>query len=98
MREIELTPKANDDLENIWLYGFETFGMAQADRYIQHISSVFDQLAQHSAGRRRDDLGQNIRSFPCRKHVIFYKENTRMMTVIRVLHHSRDVETHLYWQ
>ena len=27
MREIELTPKANEDLENIWLYGFETFGM-----------------------------------------------------------------------
>lgn len=98
MREIELTPKANEDLENIWLYGFEAFGMAQADRYIQHISAVFDHLAQHLTGRLRDELGQDIRSFPCQQHVIFYKENTRMMTVVRVLHHSQDVETHWHWQ
>lgn len=98
MREIELTPKANEDLENIWLYGFEMFGMEKADRYILHISCVFGHLAQHSAGRRRGELGQDIRSFPCRQHVIFYKENRQMISVIRVLHHSRDVETHLYWQ
>ncbi|GJL36243.1 hypothetical protein TUM17576_30630 [Enterobacter hormaechei] len=58
MREIELTPKANEDPENIWLYGFETFGMEKADCYILHISSTFGHLAQHSAGRRREELGQ----------------------------------------
>ena len=95
MREIELTPKANQDLEGIWLYGFETFGVESADRYIQNISSVFCHLAQHCAGRRREDLGGDIHSFPCRRHVIFYREDTRVMTVIRVLHHSQDVESHL---
>lgn len=98
MREIELTPKANEDLENIWLYGFETFGMEKADCYILHISSTFGHLAQHSAGRRREELGTDIRSFPCRQHVIFYQDNVQVITVIRILHHSQDVETQLYWQ
>ncbi|WP_437891408.1 type II toxin-antitoxin system RelE/ParE family toxin [Phytobacter sp. V91] len=98
MREIELTPKANEDLESIWLYGFEMFGMEKADRYILHLSSVFGHIAQHRAGRRREELGQDIRSFPSRQHVIFYKEDEQAIIVIRVLHHSQDVETHLYWQ
>lgn len=96
MREIELTPAANKDLEDIWLYGFEKFGMEKADLYIQQISAVFRHIGQYAVGRRREELGRDICSFPCRRHVIFYIESLRVVTIIRVLHHSRDVESHLH--
>lgn len=33
MKEIELTPKAEEDLEAIWDYSFRQFGGVQADAY-----------------------------------------------------------------
>lgn len=34
MKEIELTPRAEKDLEAIWDYSFRQFGIVQADEYI----------------------------------------------------------------
>lgn len=41
MKEIELTPKAEEDLEAIWNYSFRQFGVIQADGYIGRIDAVF---------------------------------------------------------
>ncbi|EAT6371456.1 type II toxin-antitoxin system RelE/ParE family toxin, partial [Salmonella enterica] len=41
MRTVKLTPKASEDLENIWHYGWLYFGEIQADRYINHLSEIF---------------------------------------------------------
>lgn len=49
MKEIELTPKAEEDLEAIWDYSFRQFGIVQADAYIGRIAAVFDVLAMQSA-------------------------------------------------
>lgn len=98
MKEIELTPKAIEDLENIWMYGYERFGIARADRYIQHLSATFTQLATNNIGRRRKELGEAIYSIPCISHILFYLESTTFITVMRILHHSQDVETQLHWQ
>lgn len=37
MKEIELTPKAEEDLEGNWDYSFRQFGVVQADAYIRFI-------------------------------------------------------------
>ena len=50
MKEIELTPKAEEDLEAIWDYSFRQFGVVQADAYIGRIAAVF-----HGTGSRRTD-------------------------------------------
>lgn len=34
MKEIELTPEAEEDLEAIWDYSFRQFGIVQADAYM----------------------------------------------------------------
>lgn len=98
MKEVELTPKAHEDLESIWLYGFNRFGINQADRYIQQFSEHFTLLAGQNVGRRRRELGEDIYALPCARHVIFYLVSSACITVIRVLHHSQDVVTHLHWQ
>ncbi|STW26188.1 Plasmid stabilisation system protein [Klebsiella michiganensis] len=58
MKEIELTPKAEEDLEAIWDYSFREFGVVQADAYIGRIAAVFDVLAMHDIGTHRAELGR----------------------------------------
>lgn len=41
MKEIVLTPKAEEDLEAIWNYRFRQFRGIQADGYIGRIDAVF---------------------------------------------------------
>ena len=60
MKEIELTPKAEEDLEAIWDYSFRQFGVVQADAYIGRIAAVFDVLAMHDIGTHRAELGDDI--------------------------------------
>ncbi len=38
MKTVKLTPKASQDLEDIWFYGYHHFGEVQADKYINCIS------------------------------------------------------------
>nr|WP_318605294.1 type II toxin-antitoxin system RelE/ParE family toxin [Enterobacter asburiae] len=51
MKEIELTPKAEEDLEAIWGYSFRQFGIVQADAYISRIAAVFNVLAIMTSAR-----------------------------------------------
>ncbi|WP_462216678.1 type II toxin-antitoxin system RelE/ParE family toxin [Klebsiella pneumoniae] len=60
MKGIELTPKAEEDLDIIWDYSFRQFGVAQADEYIGRIAAVFDVLATHNIGTQRPELGEDI--------------------------------------
>ena len=57
MKEIELTPKAEEDLKDIWDYSLRQFGVVQADAYIDRIAAVFDVLAMHDIGTHRTELG-----------------------------------------
>lgn len=42
MKTVKLTPRATEDLEAIWHYGFRQFGETCADRYIAHMSELFE--------------------------------------------------------
>lgn len=66
MKGIELTPKAEEDLDIVWDYSFRQFGVAQADEYIGRIAAVFDVLATHNIGTQRQELGEDIYSQPVR--------------------------------
>lgn len=98
MKEINLTPKANGDLENIWLYSQENFGVVKADEYINRFSNIFDVLATHEIGTQRPELGEHIFSLPIKRHVIFFIPSDTSITVIRILNQSQDVVRHLSWR
>ncbi|WP_459177263.1 type II toxin-antitoxin system RelE/ParE family toxin [Ewingella americana] len=97
MKEINLTPKATEDLEAIWSYSQEQFGLAKADEYISRISNIFEVLATHEIGTERRELGEHIFSLPIERHVIFFVPSEFSITVIRVLNQSQDVVRHLSW-
>ncbi|WP_145517472.1 type II toxin-antitoxin system RelE/ParE family toxin [Yersinia mollaretii] len=94
MKAIKLTPKANEDLEAIWLYSYAKFGLIKADKYVGHLSDIFDVLATHNIGLPRPELGENIYSLPVERHVIFFTPTESVITVIRILNQSQDVICH----
>ena len=86
-------PKANKDLFDIW--GFiATDNIAAADTWIDKLDAQFLLLASHPfMGRERQELAKDLRSFPFGRYVIFYLPDTNGITVVRVLHSARDIET-----
>jgi len=48
-------------------------------------------LAAHpSAGRLRDDIASDVRSFPVKTYIIYYRTSEDGILVSRVLHGKRD--------
>ncbi|MBZ0059480.1 type II toxin-antitoxin system RelE/ParE family toxin [Leclercia sp. LTM01] len=98
MKEIELTRKAEEDLEAIWDYSFRKFGVVQADAYIGRIAAVFDVLAMHDIGTHRAELGENIYSLPVEHHMIYFVASHSVVTIIRILSQSQDTVRHEPWR
>lgn len=46
MAEYRLTPAAEGDLEAIWTYTAEKWGVEQANRYLDTITAAFAELAR----------------------------------------------------
>jgi len=64
---------AKNDLEEIWLYTLQQWGVEQADKYIRGLISRFSWLTENSQiGKHRDDIKQGYYSFPEGSHIIFY--------------------------
>ena len=93
MNRYRLSPLAELDLEEIWLYVAQDSGVALADRLIHVIARGLDLLAAHpDAGRARDEIGTGLRSFPVKSYVIYYRTSEQGVRVSRVLHGKRDQE------
>jgi toxin ParE1/3/4 len=93
MPRIERTSRAQVDLVQIWLYVAED-NIAAADRFIDAIERQLVRLAEMPGmGRPRPELARELRSFPIKSHVIFYRRIERGIQVVRVLHGARDIES-----
>jgi toxin ParE1/3/4 len=89
---IVLTPRANADLGEIWMF-VAADNPAQADDFIDLIDEKFQNLSrQPGLGRRREELAAGLRSFPVGRYVIFYLQVQDCLRIVRVLHGARDVD------
>ena len=85
-----LSPLAEQDLEEIWLYVAEDSSPTTADRLIDAIVDRFDLLVEQPAmGRSRPEFGADVRSFVVESYVIYYR-HSRDLLIARVLHGRRD--------
>jgi toxin ParE1/3/4 len=89
-----LAPRANADLEELAFYVFvETGSLEIANRLVDSITERFVLLGAHpSAGRRRDDLRPDIRSFPVGSYLVLYRVEGNDVVVLRVVRGSRDLD------
>lgn len=87
----KISKAASQDMENIYLYGFLSFGEAQADAYVASLSARFDLLCSNpKIGRLDARVNPAVRRFDFESHVIFYDAEDGYILVVRVLHKSMD--------
>ena len=85
-----LSPLAERDLDEVWLYVAADASPNTADRLIDAIVERFELLAeQPRMGRLRPEFGAGVRSFVVEGHVIYYRHSADVL-IARVLHGRRD--------
>jgi toxin ParE1/3/4 len=94
-RPYRLSPLAESDLEEIWLYTFKNWSLEQADRYQADIAAAFDELAARRKTGRRVDIREGYFKYAVGAHVIFYRPSDSGIDIIRVLHQRMEVSRHL---
>lgn len=94
----KISNEAQNDLENIWLYTFETWSIKQADRYINLILDEIDYLAANpTTGKDYNHVRKGYYRAKVKSHFIFHKINPgeNLIEIIRILHEQMDTENRL---
>lgn len=82
---------ADDDLQRVYIGGVESFGVAQAERYVAGLRDAcrligdFPRLA-----RLRTEIAPPIRAHPYRSHVIVYDIAEDEHVLIQRIRHGRE--------
>jgi len=93
---VRLTPLAEEDLISIWLYSFERWGETQADQYLDRLNDAFMLISDHpQIASVREELVPEVRIYSCEQHLIIYTLSQASVEIIRVLHHSMDIGSHI---
>ncbi|MBU5613162.1 type II toxin-antitoxin system RelE/ParE family toxin [Geomonas azotofigens] len=91
-----LTQKAVADLTEIARYTQLKWGREQRNKYLALLDSCFQQLAANPhKGKDCSDIRSGYRKFSVGGHVIFYRQLSDGVEIVRVLHKRMDLETRI---
>lgn len=93
MARVRYTASAQTDLLEAWLFIAEENPVA-ADRVLDIIEQEAGTLSSNPLmGRLRPELAAGARSWPtATPYILFYVADDEGTTVLRVLHHARDIQ------
>jgi len=92
MRRVVVSPQAEQDLIDIWLYIAEDQPI-NADHFLDRLETQVSKLAEFvDMGVARDELAEALKSFPVGRYILFYRVTQEGVELVRVLHSSRDVK------
>lgn len=92
MAKYSTTEQADNDIDEVVGY-IAVRNVAAAIELDQAIYDVFEMLADYpEAGRERNELKADLRSFPCSSYMIFYRLWAGDVMILRVIHAARDLE------
>lgn len=87
MSEYRLSVRAAANLRDIYLFGIETFGRRQAEKYRLGLEACFEMISRHpKIGRTSPTVRPGVRRHEHGSHVILYRENADHVLIIAVLH------------
>ena len=96
MAAYRLTRRAAADLDAVFEYTAERFGLVQARSYFQGLHACCERLADSPRlGRSAESLAPGLRRYEFRSHVVFYLEESDGIVIVRVLHERMDAPRHL---
>jgi toxin ParE1/3/4 len=95
LRACRLRPRAERDLEDIWLYSFERWGQAQADGYLGQIVEAFNMLADGRKKGRAVDIRAGYLKHAVGSHMVYFRVMPDSIEIVRILHQRMDTEHHL---
>ena len=97
MAKYDLTPKATEDLIDIWTYTVETWSENQAERYYNTLIKSFLTISRHpdSKGNAYDSIHKGLRGLRVGRHVVFFvKQQSGTALIVRILHERMDYKRH----
>jgi len=96
MGEYRLSPAAERDLESIWIYTVEQWGVEQAERYVDFLTAAFADLAgSPKTAAACDHIRPGYRRWGVERHMIYFRITDYGIAVIRVLHDRMEASRHL---
>lgn len=92
MARCTITPQAQRDLQEIWLF-IASDNPAAADRLVDNLLATAHLIAESpEMGVARPDLAEGVRGFPCeRRYVIFYRIVSGGIEVLHIVHGARNL-------
>lgn len=91
MSNYDLTLDALSDLREISAYTQREWGRQQRLKYLETVENCFGHLADMPGiGRDVSHMRKGLCAYPCGTHVIFYRQESAGITVIRILHQSQS--------
>ncbi|MGA3080499.1 MAG: type II toxin-antitoxin system RelE/ParE family toxin [Terracidiphilus sp.] len=89
MATLRFSRNAKADLLSIGAYTLETWGAAQAERYLDGLERCAKMLAANPLlGRRCDWIRPGLHRFEKGRHALFYRREEDGILVSRILHQS----------
>lgn len=95
MPRLEITPQAQFDLDDIWLYVASSSGSVDAgDRILDRLYASIRGISENPGiGHLREDLtAKRLRFFSVFSYLIVYREAEDAVEILRILHGAREVE------
>ena len=94
---LTLTPKARQDLDSIWTFSRDRWGMEQAETYLRLIAGALESLAQGTiVGRDAGAVKAGYLRHAVGSHVVFFRvTGTDALEGVRILHQRMDLPRHL---
>ena len=93
---LELSRRAQADLDAVRDYSLEQFGVLRAVAYLDAIEQAFRRILSFpDVGALHPGAQPPIRALTCQQHRIFYTVDGKAIRIVRILHGAMDVERHL---
>jgi toxin ParE1/3/4 len=90
-----LSPRAETDLDEIWDYTADRWGLDQAVTYTRDIWQRIQAVAARPAmGQECSNIRTGYYKISCGSHVLFYRLTPEGVDVVRILHARMDYDSH----
>jgi toxin ParE1/3/4 len=96
MPKFKISAKALDDFKSIGRYTSRKWGKLQRNKYLGMIDDSFQAIShQPNIGMACNYIKPGYRKYHAGRHLIFYRQKSDHIEIIRILHDSMDIIRHL---